>query len=323
MCRRKKSWLSQVKLKRKRRPASGVVFGKTSVAICAGCFSYQEYVDERMRRLIRTAISDVLHMQTNLMHSFNSRRVTQIFTLLLQIISAFTTYAGFVFFLGTVNPFAPIFMAVTVQGLAYYLMNNASSRKRAGGWKRIALLTLLIIISSTTSYIGYLKDFFDEGKLLAAGKAEIEKSASTTTETDPDIGEFIDALWTLSKLDDSSETNELISKLNVNHATDLHQYELPDFEFLVGQQSSEPKEAAAGQPLISRFLKWTDSVMGSLNQLVVSKDLTQAEEIRSVLNDAMQKNYDSLPKSIQSDAGIEDILKESQAENPQLMPFLC
>jgi len=114
----------------------------------------EEYKANKTQRLIRYAVSTVLHSHSNLLNSYLNRRAAKIFTLLLQIISFITTYAGFAFFLGTVNPVAPLFMAITVQGGAYYLLNYTSSRKRSGGWKRTLLLMFLISTSTLTSYMG-------------------------------------------------------------------------------------------------------------------------------------------------------------------------
>jgi len=395
-------------------------------------FSYQDYIDERMRKLVSTAISDVLHTQTNLMHSFNSRGIAQIFTFLLQFISALTTYAGFTFFLGTVNPFAPLFMAVTVQGLAYYLMNNVSSRKRAGGWKRIVLLAVLIIISSTTSYIGifdgmvkpavemqkqyvsyqaavhseiistanFTKANLEEAKrkiedAIAKTNDEINAKQTVIAETpttkvlqnawvdnegnqhanpvtvdDPDklleiaklngeikrlegpkawlenyvitfdaktieeegkkviesnkesiaankiIDDFNAALGKLSDLDGSQETKNLISLLNVYRASNLAQHELPDFDVMM---KSEKGKEAAPKSWIEKTLDWIDRTMGSLNQLIVSKDLTKAEDIREAMNSAMKESFDQLPDDIARN--VKAIYEQSQAENPQIMPF--
>ena len=117
-------------------------------------FDTEKYRKNKEQKLIRKAVSTVLHSHSNLLNTYLNRRVAKVLTLLLQIISFITTYAGFTFFLGTVNPIAPLFMAITVQGGCFYLLNYTSSRKRTGGWKRNFLLGFLLLTSAATSYIG-------------------------------------------------------------------------------------------------------------------------------------------------------------------------
>lgn len=108
----------------------------------------------QLTRLTRKAVRAVLASHSNIMTTFWSYRVCRIFTLLLQILSFLTTYAGFTFFLKNINPFAPVILALVVQGTAYYLLNFRSSRKRDGNWKRNVLLCLVFAISITTSFVG-------------------------------------------------------------------------------------------------------------------------------------------------------------------------
>lgn len=117
-------------------------------------FETETYRKNKEQKLVRKAVSTVLHSHSNLLNTYLNRRVAKVLTFLLQIISFVTTYAGFTFFLGTVNPIAPLFMAITIQGGCYYLLNYTSSRKRTGTWKRNILLGMLILTSTITSYIG-------------------------------------------------------------------------------------------------------------------------------------------------------------------------
>ncbi len=114
----------------------------------------EEFVRRRTARNLQRIVSSILHGHSNLLNSFQSRHIAKLFTFLLQSISFVTTYAGFAFFLGPVNPIAPLFMAITVQGTCFYLLNYTSSQKRIGGWKRFLLLCILIAISTVTSYMG-------------------------------------------------------------------------------------------------------------------------------------------------------------------------
>lgn len=117
-------------------------------------FKMEDYVNNRIQKLIRSSVSSVFHSHSNLLNTYSNRKVAKTLTALLQCISFITTYAGFTFFLGTVNPIAPLFMAIVVQGGCYYLLNYAASRKRTGMWKRHILLFVLILTSTVTSYIG-------------------------------------------------------------------------------------------------------------------------------------------------------------------------
>lgn len=139
-------------------------------------FETENYRKNKEQKLIRKAISTVLHSHSNLLNTYLNRRVAKILTLLLQIISFITTYAGFTFFLGTVNPIAPLLMAITVQGGCFYLLNYTSSRKRAGAWKRNILLLLLIATSTITSYIGIF-----EGVVRPVEKMESQYDYYTKT----------------------------------------------------------------------------------------------------------------------------------------------
>lgn len=113
-----------------------------------------EYHAKKTRRLVSLAVGAALNNQSNITNTYRNRHVVKIFTLLLQIISFITTYAGFTFFLGAVNPVAPLFMAITVQGCCYYLLNYFSSQKHSRACIRNILLVSLLLISMTTSYIG-------------------------------------------------------------------------------------------------------------------------------------------------------------------------
>ncbi len=117
-------------------------------------FKTEDYINNRVQKLIRSSVSSVFHGHSNLLNTYSNRKVAKTLTALLQCISFITTYAGFTFFLGTVNPLAPLFMALVVQGGCYYLLNYAASRKRTGMWKRHVLLFVLLLTSTVTSYIG-------------------------------------------------------------------------------------------------------------------------------------------------------------------------
>lgn len=103
---------------------------------------------------VQKAISSILGGSSNIFSNIKNKYVAGLFSGLLQSISFFTTYAGFTFFLGPVISFGPLFMAITVQGLCWYLMNFSSVKKRRTGWQKTFLLFLLICTSTITSYIG-------------------------------------------------------------------------------------------------------------------------------------------------------------------------
>ena len=113
----------------------------------------EAYRKRKGEKALRETVRTVLCVHSS-RGGFQSRRTSELFTFLLQFISFVTTYAGFTFFLGPVNPVAPLFMAITVQGLCFYLLNHAPSGKRGSGWKRSALLAVLITTSTLTSYMG-------------------------------------------------------------------------------------------------------------------------------------------------------------------------
>lgn len=117
-----------------------------------------DYVDkknkENIKEKITNSIIETISGQSSLFTKNNNKKVSKILTFLLQVISFFTTYAGFAFFLGDVNPLAPLFMAITVQFSCYYLMNYSASKKRTGSGKFVLLSIIMLGISICTSYIG-------------------------------------------------------------------------------------------------------------------------------------------------------------------------
>lgn len=117
-------------------------------------FNDKEMDNKRLRKTVQKAIGASLQTQSNILSSYQSKRIARVFTLLLQLISFITTYAGFTFFLGELNPIAPLFLAIVIQGGCFYLMNYTSSNKRSGKPRRIILLFILVCISIITSYIG-------------------------------------------------------------------------------------------------------------------------------------------------------------------------
>lgn len=117
-------------------------------------FNSKKFEENRLRRIVYKAVGATLHNHSNIFSSYLSKNVAKILTLLLQIISFVTTYAGFTFFLGELNPFAPLLIALVVQGGCYYLLNYTSANKRIGKWRRTILLVVLVSISVVTSYMG-------------------------------------------------------------------------------------------------------------------------------------------------------------------------
>ena len=119
-----------------------------------GITDRQQFERDHATKIMRKAIKNILSSGSNVINGYNSKAVNKIFTLLLEIISFITTYAGFTFFLGNVKPIAPLFMALAVQGGCYYLLNYTASHKHKGNVKRNILCGTLIIISFLTSYMG-------------------------------------------------------------------------------------------------------------------------------------------------------------------------
>lgn len=117
-------------------------------------FKKRDAVNNHSKKLIQEAVSSIIRGETNLLNSFSRRKITKLFTALLQFTSFITTFGGFVFLLGNLNPIAPIMVSIVVQGGCYYLLNYNSSLKHTGSVKRNVLLSCLVILSMTTSYIG-------------------------------------------------------------------------------------------------------------------------------------------------------------------------
>ena len=109
---------------------------------------------KRLTRLIRKAVRSVIGGLSNAFGATWSRTLCKLFTLLLQIVSFLTTYAGFSFFVKHIHPLAPLFLAFVVQGGVFFLMNAYTSRKHDGNWKRHLLLVFLLLVSTLTSFVG-------------------------------------------------------------------------------------------------------------------------------------------------------------------------
>ena len=85
------------------------------------------------------------------------------------------------------------------------------------------------------------------------------------------------------------------------------------------ESSASSKDSDKG---IWKALNSAYKVLDKLNQMVVPKDTTEAENIRSNVKKAMNDNYRELSNAIKSKEKLDQAKKDDEIENTQLMPFI-
>lgn len=153
-------------------------------------FQKRDAVNNHTKKLIQEAVSAIIRGETNLLNSFSRRKVTKLFTALLQFTSFITTFGGFVFLLGNLNPIAPIMVAIVVQGGCYYLLNYNSSSKHTGVVKRGVLLALLVVLSMTTSYIGIFNTISNPVEYMKGNYTEYQEFYNKTVDGEIENSNF-------------------------------------------------------------------------------------------------------------------------------------
>ena len=248
-------------------------------------FRIDYYKKEKTQRIIRNAISSVMHTHSNLLNSYLNRRVARTLTFLLQLVSFITTYAGFVFFLGQLNPVAPLFMAITVQGCCYYLLNYSSTRKRTGAWKRIFLLVVLIITSASTSYIG----IFD------CVVQPVEKMKTQYTEYVYRVNDLIDRKLDQEKIapiqqDDVEQAIKEINEVASEAQNTIDRKSKTAAEYIVASKSERTTTDEEGHTNTS--IEVTQDVDANNNRA----DLIEEIDLLRTLHEKLQNYLDSAPE---------------------------
>ena len=92
-------------------------------------------------------------METSAVRRYQEEKSFHFFALLLQIVSFFTTYAGVAMYFGNIFDLAPLFIALTIQGVLYLTAVSAFQPGRKNRRKRSALI-ICTLISVAFSYTG-------------------------------------------------------------------------------------------------------------------------------------------------------------------------
>ena len=130
-----------------------------------------------------------------------------------------------------------------------------------------------------------------------------------------------------------NRAKELSDELNINSAIEdnnkrnsLRELKLSSYDNeILGKTDNvdDPKDNPSKEGLTKKFLNFFYDAIDSLNNLVVSKDIVRAEEIRSIINKKTTQNYDKLSPLLSEEnrLKLDNAKKACFIENTQLMPW--
>ena len=104
-------------------------------------------------KIYRNCVKSCANMETSAVRRYQEEKSFHFFALLLQIVSFFTTYAGVAMYFGNIFDLAPLFIALTIQGVLYLTAVSAFQPGRKNRRKRSALI-ICTLISVAFSYTG-------------------------------------------------------------------------------------------------------------------------------------------------------------------------
>ena len=70
-------------------------------------------------KIYQNCVKSCANMETSAVRRYEEEKFFHFFALLLQIVSFFTTYAGVAMYFGNIFDLAPLFIALTIQGVLY------------------------------------------------------------------------------------------------------------------------------------------------------------------------------------------------------------
>ena len=104
-------------------------------------------------KIYQNCVKSCANMETSALRHYEEEKFFHFFALLLQIVSFFTTYAGVSMYFGNIFDLAPLFIALTIQGVLYLTAISAFQPGRKNHRKRWALI-ICTLISVAFSYTG-------------------------------------------------------------------------------------------------------------------------------------------------------------------------
>lgn len=104
-------------------------------------------------KIYQNCVKSCANMETSAVRRYEEEKFFHFFALLLQIVSFFTTYAGVAMYFGNIFDLAPLFIALTIQGVLYLTAISAFQPGRKNRRKRWALI-ICTLISVVFSYTG-------------------------------------------------------------------------------------------------------------------------------------------------------------------------
>ncbi len=104
-------------------------------------------------KIYQKCVKSYANMEVSALKNYEEEKCFNFFALLLQIVSFFTTYAGVAMYFGNIFDLAPLFIALTIQGVLYLTAISAFKPGRRNRKKKLAVL-LCTLISVAFSYTG-------------------------------------------------------------------------------------------------------------------------------------------------------------------------
>lgn len=104
-------------------------------------------------KIYQKCVKSYANMEVSALRNYEEEKFFDFFALLLQIVSFFTTYAGVAMYFGNIFDLAPLFIALTIQGVLYLTAISAFRPGRRNRKRKLAVL-LCTLVSVAFSYTG-------------------------------------------------------------------------------------------------------------------------------------------------------------------------
>ena len=209
-------------------------------------------------RIYQDCVKSCANLDIFAVHGYEEEKFFHFFALLLQIVSFFTTYAGVAMYFGNIFDLAPLFIALTIQGVLYLTAISAFEPGRKNRRKRAALL-VCTLISVGFSYTGlvtlanspltdYKRAYDSYADTFQALKEEVSSENvdvdSLATDISNEYGKVINTLQALdrkiSQLTQEAEAEITIPSTNKSTTTTT----MPDGTIVRGNTSTANPEYA-------------------------------------------------------------------------------
>lgn len=173
---------------------------KQHAAVKSHLKTYQRYV------------KNFANMETSLLQDYYEENFFKFFALLLQVVSFFTTYAGVAMYFGNIFDLAPLFIAVTIQGVLYMTAISAFKPGKKNHRRKMAMF-MCTLVSVAFSYTGlvtlanspatdYKRAYESYENTFAALKNEVKQKNQEVDSLAADISnEYLKTIGTLQALD--------------------------------------------------------------------------------------------------------------------------